>query len=121
MHEQHHQCHQSACESSGDTPLRSIHRRIAHTLQSRARNVGVHALQVYRHAVLGHSGYVAELQIGVARRGVLAVVFEAVEILVALAADFASVWFLLLHAHCAGVGDGGDGVDDGEGAVGVFL
>lgn len=111
----------SAREKSDDTPLQSIHWRVTHALQSRACNIGVHALQVHRHAILDHAGYVAELEIGVAGRGVLAMVFQAVKILVALAADFASVWFLFLHAHCAGVGDGGDRVDDREGTVGVFL
>ena len=49
------------------------------------------------------------------------VVFEAVEVLVALAADVAAVGFFLFHAEGARVRGGGFGVDDGEGAVGVFV
>lgn len=48
-------------------------------------------------------------------------VFQAVEILVALSADVAPVWLLFFHAHCAWVRDRGNGIDDGEGAVFVFL
>lgn len=49
------------------------------------------------------------------------VVFEAVEVLVAFAADVAAVGFFLFHAEGAGVRGGGFGVDDREGAVGVFV
>ena len=47
------------------------------------------------------------------------VIFEAVEVLVALAAGLALVGFVLLHALGARVGLEGVRVDDGEGAVGV--
>jgi hypothetical protein len=48
-------------------------------------------------------------------------VFQAVEVLVAFSADIAAVGLLFFHAYCAWVGDRGNGVDDGEGAVFVFL
>ena len=48
-------------------------------------------------------------------------ILQAVEILVSFSADIAAIGFLLFHADGAWVGDGGDGVDDGEGAVFVFL
>ena len=62
-----------------------------------------------------------ELDVRAAGRGVVLVVFEAVEVLVALAADVAAVGLFLFHAQGAGVGGRGFGVDDGEGAVGVFV
>lgn len=50
-----------------------------------------------------------------------AVILQTVEVLVALAADFAAVGLLLLHANGAWIGDRSDGVDDGECAVVVLL
>lgn len=50
-----------------------------------------------------------------------AVVLQAVQILVALAADFAAVWLLFLHADSTWVGNRSDGIDDGECAVVVGL
>lgn len=44
-------------------------------------------------------------------------VFEAVEVFVALAADVAAVGFVLFHAEGSGVRVEGLGVDDGESAV----
>ena len=53
----------------------------------------------------------------VALGGVVFVVFEAVEILVALAAGFAAVGFMLFHTESAGVWVKGFGIDDRKGAV----
>ena len=48
-------------------------------------------------------------------------VFEAVQILVALATNLAAVRLLLFHSDSAGVGNGCGGIYDGESAVGVLL
>lgn len=48
-------------------------------------------------------------------------VFEAVQILISLAAHLASVRLLLLHADGTGIWYGREGIDDGEGAVFVLL
>lgn len=53
----------------------------------------------------------------VALGGVVFVVFEAVEILVALAAGFAAVGLVLFHTEGAGVWVKGFGIDDRKGAV----
>lgn len=45
----------------------------------------------------------SKLEVGVAGRRMRFVVFESVKVLVAFAANFAAVWFLLLHAQSAGV------------------
>ena len=45
----------------------------------------------------------SKLEIGIAGRRVRLVVFEAVEILVSLAAHFAAVWLLFLHAEGTGI------------------
>lgn len=45
----------------------------------------------------------SKLEVRVAGRRMRFVVFESVKVLVALAAYFAAVWFLLLHAQSAGV------------------
>jgi hypothetical protein len=52
---------------------------------------------------------------------VIFVVFEAVEILVALAAGFAAVGLVLFHTEGAGVWVKGFGIDDREGAVLVCM
>jgi hypothetical protein len=52
---------------------------------------------------------------------VCAVVLEAVEILVPLAAHLAAVWLFLLHAHGARVRYRCEGVDDRKCAVLVLL
>ena len=49
------------------------------------------------------------------------VVFEAVEVLVPFAADFAAVGLFLFHTEGTRIRSGCFGVDDGEGAVGVFV
>lgn len=54
----------------------------------------------------------SDLEIWVAGWGVRFVVFESVQVLVALAAHFAPVWLFFLHAHCPGVRRRGFGVDD---------
>jgi len=48
-------------------------------------------------------------------------IFQAVEILVPFSANIAAVRLLFFHAHCARIRYGGNGVDDGEGTVFVFL
>lgn len=51
----------------------------------------------------------------------LPVVFEAIEVLVSLSADFASIRLFLLHPDCTRVRNAGDWIDDRECAVFVFL
>lgn len=53
--------------------------------------------------------------------GMLCVVFEPVEILVAFAARVAAVGLVLLHANCARIWFVGFGIDDAEGSVGVCV
>lgn len=60
------------------------------------------------------------VEVRVARRRVVTVVLEPVQVLVSLAADLASVRLFLLHAHRPRVGDGSDGVHDGEGPVAIL-
>ena len=48
-------------------------------------------------------------------------IFETVEILVALAAHFAAVRLLFLHSQSAGIRRRGLGVDDRKGAVGIVV
>lgn len=48
-------------------------------------------------------------------------VFEAVEILVTFATDFASVGLLLFHADGSRIGDGCGGINNGKGTIGILL
>lgn len=48
-------------------------------------------------------------------------VFETVEVLVPLAADITLERLLLLHAQCPRVWSASLGVDDGKGAVAIFM
>lgn len=81
------------------------------------------------HLVAGdvrHVGPSGRMRVGIldlrsALRRVAGMVFETVEVLVALAACGAAVWFLFFHAQGAGVGVHGFGIDDGEGAVVVVF
>jgi len=57
----------------------------------------------------------------VARRRVLSVVLQTVQVLVTLATDFTAIRLLLLHTDSAGVGDRCCGINYGEAAIGVFL
>lgn len=47
----------------------------------------------------------------------ISMIFEAIEVLVALPTDFASMWFRLFHAQRARVGAKGFWVNNGEGAI----
>ena len=51
----------------------------------------------------------------------MAVVLETIQVLVALAANLATVRLLLLHADGAGIWNGCRRVDDGEGTIGILL
>ena len=69
----------------------------------------------------GHGILLLQAGLRVAHRAVLLVVFQAVEVLVPLAADVALEGLLLLHAQGAGIGCRGLRVHDGEGAVAVLV
>lgn len=49
------------------------------------------------------------------------VILEPVQVLVPFPAHLAAEGLLLLHAHCAGVGDRRFGIDDGEGPIRVLV
>lgn len=53
----------------------------------------------------GRQGNVVEVEVGIAGRRVIAMVFETVKVLVALAADLASIRLFLLHPDGARVRD----------------
>ena len=97
---------------------RSVSDASSHAGQTSAGDVDAHTLHVVGHTrdVLG-----VELEVWVARRAVLAVVLEPVQVLVTLAAHLAAVGLFLFHADGAGVWDRGRRVDDREGAVRVLL
>ena len=73
-----------------------------------------------RHAQ-GRAFVGVQLKIGVTRRRVSLVVFEAVEVLVPFAAHLAAIRLLLLHTDGSGVGNRRDRIHDGEGAVLILL
>lgn len=78
-----------------------VHRCI-HASHTGARDIDIHALKICE---------LIELQLGIAVRGVCAVVFESVQILVALSADFTTIRLLFFHADCAWIRDGSQGID----------
>jgi hypothetical protein len=61
------------------------------------------------------------LGIRITRWAVLSVILQAIQILIPLATDFASVGLFLLHAHSSGVRDRGNRVNDREGSIRIFL
>jgi hypothetical protein len=82
---------------------------------SSSGHIDTDARQVGRQAVE------TELEIRVASGRVLPMVFQPVEVLVALAASLTSVWLLFLHANGTRVGDRGFGIDDRERAVAILF
>jgi len=70
---------------------------------------------------VGSKAKLLHRELGIAVRGVGAVVFETVEVLVSLATYFATVRLLLLHADGAGVWNGRQRIDNREGTVVVLL
>jgi hypothetical protein len=105
------QCSAANASRKGSSGVGLEHGRI-HTLHTSACNVDVESLKI---------GQLVELEFGVAVRCVSTVVLETIQILVPLAAHLASVRLLLLHANCAGVGNGGQWVDYRESTVLVLL
>lgn len=51
----------------------------------------------------------------------LSVVFETVQVLVALATHFATIWLFLFHPDRTGIWDRCGGIDDRKGAVWIFF
>ena len=77
----------------------SLYHFLADTSKAGTRNVNVHT-----GGVEGSVNARRELEVRIARRRMQLVIFEAVQVLVALAAHVAFEGFLFLHAECAGVG-----------------
>lgn len=53
--------------------------------------------------------------------GVRSMIFKAIQVLVSLAAIFASVRFLFLHAYGTRIGSGGFGVKNRERPIGIVV
>jgi len=91
---------------------------IADADQTSTGNVDAHALRVVCYVLEVRS---VQLEFRIARRTVLAMVFESVEILVALATHLAAIRLLLLHADGARVGNASSRIYYREGTIRVLL
>jgi hypothetical protein len=91
---------------------------VMHAHEPCSSNVNSHATHTSRVACRSTA---IDLQFRIAGRRVLAMVFETVEIFVALLTDVASIGLFLLHSKRTGVGKRGGGINNGESSIFVLF